>query len=133
MSARNAFLAAAIAACCAGCAGASPCDGMRPTLSPADKAALAPALAKQLAARRVDVLDELRSGDWQIIYVDSHVADEAFLFYHGDPHTAHYITLWSGGAAPDEEASIRDWTTAHVPGIPTALTQCFAWHVTKEK
>jgi hypothetical protein len=122
-----------LASSCAGCAVASPCDGMRPTLTAADKSALAPALATQLSTPRVDLLDEFRSGDWQIVYVDSHVADEAFLFYHGDPRTARYITLWSGGAAPGEEASIRAWTIAHAPGIPSALAACFAWHVTKDR
>jgi hypothetical protein len=122
-----------LASSCAGCAVASPCDGMRLTLTTADKATLAPALATQLSSPRVDVLDEFHSGDWRIVYVDSHVADEAFLFYRGDPRSTRYVTLWSGGAALDEEASIRAWTIAHAPGIPVALAACFAWHVTKDR
>jgi hypothetical protein len=112
---------------------ASPCDGVIRSLSNERKTALAPAIAKQLNASNVDVLQSFQSGGWSIIYVDTHQADEAFLFYSHDPLTNRYITLWSGAAARYEEQDVKSWTIKNAPGIPPKLASCFAWHVTKDR
>jgi hypothetical protein len=109
----------------------SSCGGVDRGLSDEHKAALATAIAKQLNVSKVDVLGSFKSGDWSIINVDSHEADEAFLFYAENPLTNHYITLWSGAATTNEEASIRDWALKNAPKIPSQLATCFAWYVTK--
>src|SRR5271168_1716686 len=88
---------------------ASPCDGVDRSLTNKRKVALAPEIARQLDASSVDVLQSFRTGDWSIIYVDSHKADEAFLFSAHDPLTHHYITLWSGAAAYNEEKETEEW------------------------
>ncbi len=108
----------------------APCDGIGHALPEAEKMALGAAVAPQLGASRVDILQSLQLGTWRILYVDSHVADEAFLFFSGDPRSSHYVTMWSGGAARDEDASIRQWVIANARGIPPDLASCFAWHVT---
>ena len=94
---------------------------------------LTPVIAKQLQVSKVDVLQSFRMDSLSIFYVDTHEADEAFLFYAGDPLTNHFITLWSGGASSSEEQVIKQWVIKNVAGIPTGLADCFAWHVTKDR
>ena len=112
---------------------ASPCDGINRYISDETKAAVAPALAKQLNASKVEVLQSFRLGNWSIIYVDSHEADGAFLFFADDPLTNHYVTLWSGAASKTEEKKIRNWVLKNAPKIPRQLASCFAWKVTKNR
>lgn len=112
---------------------ASPCDGVNRQLDKERKSLLEPVIAKQLQASKVDVLQSFRMDNWSVIYVDTHEADEAFLFYAGDPLTNHFITLWSGGASSSEEQSIKQWVIKNAAGIPTGLADCFAWHVTKDR
>jgi hypothetical protein len=102
-------------------------------LSDKSKAVWAPEIAKQLLTRKVDVLQSFRFNGWSIIYVDSHDADESFLFYSGDPIHSRYITEWSGAAAFNEEQSIRAWTLKNAPGIPPRLASCFAWYVVNDR
>lgn len=111
---------------------ASPCDGVDRSLTNERKAALAPAIAGQLKAKRVNVLQSFRYGKWSIIYVDNHQWDNGFLFYSGAPQRSHYITVWGGVALPNEEREIRKWTLKNAAGIPPRLAGCFAWHVTHE-
>lgn len=111
----------------------SPCDNVDRSLTKNSKAALAPAIARQLGSKRVDVLQSFRFEGWTILYVDSHDADEAFLFYAHDPLHSRYITVWGGAAAWNEERSIRAWTLKNAPGIPPKLAGCFAWHVTNDR
>ena len=112
---------------------AAPCDGIDRSLSGADKTALASDVAAQLHVPSVDVLQSFRTGTWRVLYVDSHTADPAFLFYAGAPASDKYVTLWSGGAAADEEPAIRRWVSANAHGIPEQLADCFAFHVTKDR
>jgi hypothetical protein len=112
---------------------ASPCDNVDRSLTEDSKAALAPAIASQLHAQKVDVLQSFRFDGWTILYVNSHNADETFLFYPHDPLNTRYITMWSGAAAWNEERSIRKWTLKNAPGIPKKLASCFAWHVTSDR
>ena len=118
---------------------ASPCDGVSRSLTDERRTALAPGIARQLEASfgrpvaKVDVLQSFQFGGWDIIYVDTHESDEAFLFYAHDPLTSRYITMWSGAAMWNEEQEIRKWTVDNAPGIPLKLATCFAWHVTKDR
>lgn len=115
------------------CAAPPPCGGVIRSLTDVRKAALAPAIAKQLHVPHVEVLQYFQAGTWDIIYVETHQSDEAFLFYAHDPLTSRYITLWSGAAMRNEEQSIKAWTIKNAPGIPVKLASCFAWHVTKSR
>jgi len=108
----------------------SPCDCVDRGLTDKSKAEWAVAIARQLRAQKVDVLQSFRLEGWTIIYVDSH-ADEAFLFYSRDPLRGRYVAMWSGAAARNEEEHIRAWTLKNAPGIPQKLADCFAWYVTK--
>lgn len=112
---------------------ASPCDGVDRSLTADRKIALASAIAKQLQASRVDVLESFRLDSWSIIYVGTDNSDNAFLFYSGDPLVDHFVTLWGGAATENEQNSIRRWALKHAPQIPMGLANCFAWHVTRDR
>ena len=114
---------------------ASPCGCVDRALTEKNKAEWATAVAKQLHAQKVDVLQSFRFGDWRIVYVDSHLGDEAFLFFSHDPLRSHYVTMWSGAAVrnENEERSIKAWTLKNAPGIPEKLAGCFAWYVTNAR
>jgi hypothetical protein len=112
---------------------ASPCDGVDRALDSARKATLAPAIAKQLQVPSVDILQSFRFEHWSIVYVDTHLSDERFLFYSQDPVSGHPITEWGGAAMADEGEEIRQWLLKDAPGIPPRLAQCFAWHVTEDR
>ncbi len=112
---------------------ASPCDGVDRSLTSKGKAVLSPRIARQLHSQSVDILQSFRVDGWTILYVDSHEADEAFLFYSRNPAASNFITLWSGAARKDERSHIKDWTLKNAPGIPLKLAECFAWHVTNDR
>ncbi|HEY4088227.1 MAG TPA: hypothetical protein VGM43_19980 [Bryobacteraceae bacterium] len=114
-------------------ANSSPCASVDRTLTEERKKALAPVIAKQLSVASVDVLQSFANGGWNIIYVDTHESDEAFVFFPGEPGAIHYLTLWGGAATENEEQEIKDWTTRNAPGIPRDLASCFAWHVTRDR
>jgi hypothetical protein len=114
-------------------AASSPCDGVNRGLAAGESNEWAPAIAKQLNVANVDILQLFALGKWKIIYVDTHQSDETFLFYNRDPRTGHYLSLWSGAAAPFEEQEIKGWVLKNVPSIPVPLAGCFAWHVTKSR
>jgi hypothetical protein len=111
----------------------SPCDSVNRGLTYKNKAEWAPVIARQLRAQKVDVLQSFRFESWSIIYVDTHEADEVFLFYSRDPLNSHFVTMWSGAAMSNEEQSIRAWTIKNAPSIPPKLASCFAWHVTSDR
>ncbi len=112
---------------------ASPCDGVDRTLAASEVPGLSKSIATQLHVPEADVLQSFRDGRWQIVYVDTHRADEAFLFFAGAPSSHHYVTMWSGGASPNEERSIQAWAKSNAPGIPGRLAACFAWHVSQHR
>lgn len=112
---------------------ATPCTGIDRTLTDAQKHAWAPVIARQLKIANVDVLQSFREKSWRVIYIDTHQSDNGFLFYRDDPLQSRYITVWAGSAQSDETASIAQWVLANVPGIPSSLAQCFAWHVTQDR
>jgi hypothetical protein len=112
---------------------ATPCDGVDRTLSDARKSQLAPVIARQMKIESADILQSYKYAGWYIIYVNTHVSDEAFLFFGGDPLQSKYLTAWGGAAAVFEGPQIRRWVFKNAKGIPTKLASCFAWHVTKDR
>lgn len=112
---------------------AAPCTGVDRQLAEERKAELAPVIAKQLTIGSVEILQSYRYRGWYIIYVNTHVSDETFLFYKGDPTKSRYLTAWSGGAARNEGSAITQWVRANASGIPSKLAACFAWHVTRDR
>jgi hypothetical protein len=113
-------------------AATTPCAGIDRAL-PTPAPATARAVARDMHVQKVKLLESFHAGSWRILYVESYVADEAFLFYPGDPSAHHYVTLWAGAAMPTEQASILAWTEKNAPGIPPKLAACFAWHVTQDR
>ena len=111
----------------------TPCDGVDRHLLHGEKQKLMPPVARQIGAPHPTILQEFKFEDWSIVYADTGVSDETFIFYHGDPTRTHYVTIWSGAAGLDEESQIREWTVENAPGIPLRLAKCFAWHVTKDR
>jgi hypothetical protein len=112
-------------------ASASPCDGVNRSLTEDRKTQLAPVIAKQLNIESAEILQSYSYRGWYIIYVNTHMSDEAFLFFSTDPTKSKYLTTWGGGAAASEEPEIKQWVLKNAKGIPSKLAGCFAWHVTK--
>jgi hypothetical protein len=109
------------------------CSGVDRTLPKQRAKALGPVIAKQLDAKQAEISQSFRFDGWSILYVSTGEADDAFVFYSGDPMRNKYVTLWGGVALENEEGEIRAWTVKNAPGIPRTLANCFAWHVTKER
>jgi hypothetical protein len=114
-------------------AAASPCSGVNRLLTEGRKAQLAPVIAKQLNTDSVDILQSFRYRSWYVIYVDTHISDEMYLFFAEDPLNARYLTTWGGGAVPSEEADVERLVRQNAKGIPLKLASCFAFHVTKDR
>ena len=108
----------------------NPCNGVDRSLSEARKVQLALVIPKQLGLKSVEVLQSFSVKGWYVILVDTHVSDETFLFYSGNPATSSPITEWSGAATIMETDEIESWVLEHAPGIPSQMASCFAWHVT---
>src|ERR1017187_2701114 len=111
----------------------SPCDNVDRSFTDNSKVALAPVIARQLRAKKVDVLQSFRFDGWTILYVNSYDSDETFLFYQHDPLHTRYITMWGGAAASNEEQSIKNWTLKNAPVSPPKLASCLAGHVTNDR
>jgi hypothetical protein len=112
---------------------ATPCANVESILTPLQKQAWAPVIARQLRVAQADVLQVLRLDHWRVIEVDSHRADNGFLFYRDDPLRSRYVTTWSGAARPNEEVAIAHWALVNVPGVPAELARCFAWQVSQHR
>jgi hypothetical protein len=109
----------------------TPCNGVDRSLSESRKKKLASAISKQEGVNRVDVFQSFKDDGWTIVYVNTYVSDEPYLFYSSDPITAKRpVTAWSGAAFVFETSEIKDWVLKNAPGIPDRLASCFAWHVT---
>jgi len=109
----------------------TPCKGVNKSLEQRGKVSLANAIKKQLKVESVDVLATFKSEGWTIVYVDTHVSDEPYLFYSKDPTLASKpVTRWSGAATMFETSEIEKWVVDNAHGIPKRLAACFAWHVT---
>jgi hypothetical protein len=111
---------------------ANPCDGIDRKLTGNRKSQLAPIIAKQLSIESVEIFDLFKYRGWYIILVETHISDEPFLIFKGDPVYNTYTTMWSGAAANFEGPEIKKWVLNNAKGIPAKLARCFAWHVTQE-
>ncbi len=117
----------------AGCHAATPCTGIDRSLTAPQKTAYGRAVAADLHVGSVEVLQSFHLAEWRILYVQTGNSDETFFFFAGDPAAKPFVTRWSGGAAPTEQAEIQAWTLANATGIPAPLAACFAWHVTNDR
>jgi hypothetical protein len=117
----------------AGMAEPNSCNGINRSLTTEQAATFSRHVRNEFKAKEADILQIFRFRGWSILYVDTHDADEAFVFYRGDPARTHYVTVWSGAAGYNEEDEIRLWAEKNAPGIPHRLAECFAWHVTKAR
>ncbi len=109
----------------------TPCNGVDRSLSESRKKELASAIIRQEGLERADVMQSFKSDGWTIVYVNTYISDEPYLFYSGDPIMAKRpITAWSGAATVFETSEIKDWVLKNAPNIPDRLASCFAWHVT---
>lgn len=61
----------------------TPCNGVDRSLSEARKKELAAAIAKQEGLESIDVYQSFKSDGWTIVYVDTHISDQPYLFYSG--------------------------------------------------
>lgn len=57
------------------------CENVRMECPIDENIKLASAVEEQLAVKNVQILQMLGYEKWRIVYIDSHVADEAFLFF----------------------------------------------------
>ncbi|HVT98900.1 MAG TPA: hypothetical protein VHE33_15450, partial [Acidobacteriaceae bacterium] len=126
-------IALACAVTCLPARAQNTCSGVDRTLSKERAEAFEPSVARQLRAKQVDIMQSFRFRGWSILYVDPHQSEEVFVFYSSNPMRTNYVTLWSGAAREDEQDQIRAWTIKNAPGIPHALANCFAWHVTRDR
>ncbi|MFA6970993.1 MAG: hypothetical protein WC208_06270 [Gallionella sp.] len=115
---------------------ASACDGIDRSLSIERKAILAPLVTKQLAQQidiqSAEVLESFRYKGWYILYVEPKTADEAFLFYNGDPATHSYLLAWPDAFSENDERNVlQTLSSGSTKRIPRPLARCFAWHVTQ--
>ena len=67
------------------------CSGVDRTLPKERAKALGPVIAKQLDAKRADISQSFRFDGWSILYVSTGEADDAFVFYSGDPMRNKYV------------------------------------------
>jgi hypothetical protein len=118
----------------------SPCRGVSRDISTVEKSELVQPVTAQLKnkdlngqnLKNIEILASFQYKKWQILYVNTFVTDEAYLFYSKNPRTQPYLILWAGAAAMDEEQEIFKWVRSKAKGIPSKLARCFSWHVTKE-
>jgi hypothetical protein len=106
---------------------ALPCDTATTTLTEKQATYLGVMLESQLKAKYVTVLSSHRVGDWYLLYVDTLVADPAYLFYSADTLDHRYVAMWSGGAKETEQPELVAWALKNAPGIPEALAKCFGF------
>lgn len=113
----------------------SPCDGVRRTLTAEQKIKLEPIVTRQISrqidVQSVKVLESFRYRNWYILHIAPNSADEAFVFYKGDPTTNYYLLAWPDAFSEnDEKAVLKTVFSGKTKGIPKELATCFAWHVT---
>ena len=109
------------------CANASPCDRVSQPLTSAQRSNLSAAVAGQLQTVTAKILHAYRLGNWYLLYADTPDADEAFVFYRGDPLSHQYVALWSGAGAKTGQSELRSWARLNAPGVPETIAKCFAW------
>jgi hypothetical protein len=109
---------------------AEPCKDIDRSLTAARRFSLAKTIKKRDKWRSVEVLESLRLGAWHILRLGSKESEDGYLFYPSDPNKVTSLQTWGGIASVFETADIEQWVIDNVPGIPSGLAACFAWHVT---
>lgn len=112
---------------------AAPCSGIDRELAENRKSQLEAVVKRQLNLNFSEILESYRYKNWSIVLVETHVSDEPYLFFHGNPLMSRYVTLWAGAARRTETKKMKEWAIRNAPGIPAKLASCFAWHVTQDR
>lgn len=107
-----------------------PCDKMAQDLTFFRMDYLQNNISRQLNVANANVLSVFKDQAWSVVYVETDVADNAFLFYSGNIYSDDFVTLWSGAAEISDEKNIAKWAEDNVKGIPDELARCFAWYTT---
>ena len=90
----------------------------------------------------IKVLKSFSFHGWSIIQVSTNVSDDAYLFYRQKPKDGKFVALYGGVAgydpndpngAPKAESEVESWLRQQMPGIPSHLADCFAWHFVVER
>ena len=111
----------------------SPCDNVDRSLTDTSKTVLAPVIASQLHAKKVDVLQSYRFDGWTILYVNSHDSDETFLL---SPTTRSITVTSQCGVVPRHGMRSKASESGHSKTLQVSLgswLSCFAWHVTSDR
>lgn len=90
-------------------------------------------ISKQVDVESVNIISIFSDRDWSVIYIETDVADNAFLFYPGNIYKGRFATLWSGAAGIAEEESLFQWAKDNAHGISDSLAHCFAWYSTHRR
>lgn len=120
----------AVSALCPTAAIAAPaCPGVtlgKSATSPAEAAAV----GRQISKGAMPIDARMQVGAWSIFHVKPATADALYLFFKGDPAKTERVYLSPGLGRPDEYRDIKQEVEQNVPGIPPALSSCFAHLVT---
>jgi hypothetical protein len=124
----------------------SPCTGVNRALSKDDrdrfsaivsdqlkKKELTSVITEHLQTEPVEVLQSFEYRHSRVLYINTHVTDEVYLFFKSDPASSLYLTSWGGAAASEEGPEIVKWLRREAAGLSPKLMQCFAWHVTQDR
>lgn len=108
---------------------APPCPGVTLAKTAASDAEAA-AVGRQISKGALPIDAKMSVGPWSVFHVKPKTADALWLFFHGDPARTQRIYLSPGLGAPSEYAEIKREVEENAPGIPPALSSCFAHLVT---
>lgn len=109
----------------------TPCDGVDRDLglTPQQVEILKANIGSQVNSKNIDILNVFKEQNWSVIVIDSHNADETFLFFAGDALTERFKTQWSGAATIFEGTELTEQFIREAPGIPVHLATCIAWKI----
>ena len=108
---------------------APPCPGVTIAKSAASPTEAA-AVGKQISGGALPIDGKLSVGSWSVFHVKPKTADALWLFFKGDPARTQRIYLSPGLGQPSEYQDIKMEVEQNAPGIPPALSACFAHLVT---
>lgn len=122
-------LAVTISLACGPALAAPLCPGVT-VAHGASTPAEAAAVGRQISSGALPIDSKLSVGSWSVFHVKPKTADALWLFFKGDPARTQRIYLSPGLGRPDEFSDIRQEVEQNAPGIPPALSACFAHLVT---
>lgn len=109
-----------------------PCAGVTRAISKSKKASIESVMAKKLKTESAVIFEYMEAGGWKLIWVDTNDSEPGVFFFHENPLSGKYVTVWGGAATYGEESQVISWANANAPGIPANLSSCFAWRVSPE-